>query len=487
MKKSIFGLLLVAEGLVMLVATLVALYYHYTHGEEDWKALAIGTALTLGCGLTAWRCFHGKHRNRRMLSRGDSFIIVALAWVIFSFFGMVPYLLYNVEGLSVTDAYFETMSGFTTFGGSMLSRPEDLPHGLLLWRALTQGLGGLGIIVISMAIIPAGEMKNTNIFMAEASVVSMDRLRPKIGATARRLLAVYLLFVITCFALYWAGPMGCFDAICYAMATVSTGGFGTHAAGLGYFQSAYLEWVAIIFMLCSSINFATFYYLSARNYHHVFKNEELVTFILTYVGFVALFCLMFALGANNVEISADHVGGQPVRASLFHVASILSTCSHTGQFHNYAAWGSSFWLATIAMKFIGGCTYSTSGGLKIARVIVFARMLINQFIQHLHPRAVLDIRFNGHVLSRNVVRAAVTFLFLHLGLIVLGIFLFSLMNISLTDSIDLTVSSLSDVGPNINFKALPLLAKWITIFYMLAGRLEFFTLLFLFMPRAWKQ
>ncbi len=471
----------------MLLATLCALYYHYTHGEEDWAALGFSTILTLSVGTFLWRRFHTDNRSERVFSRGDSFIVVALTWVIFSVFGMLPFVLYPGAEMGIVDAYFETMSGFTTFGASMFQHPEVLPHGLLLWRALTQAMGGLGIIVITMALIPAGEMKNTNIFVAEASVVSMDRLRPKIGATARRLLAIYLLFIVVCFALYWLGPMNLFDALCHALATVSTGGFSNYAAGLGYYQSAYVEWVTIVFMLLSSINYATYYYFSARNFRMVAKNEELQAFLFMYIGMVAAFCLMFTFGINGVDVQGAEVGGQPVRTAFFHVASMMSTCSHTGQFSNYAAWGIGFWMLTVVMKLIGGCTYSTSGGLKVARILIYMRSVINEFIQHLHPRAVLGVRINGHVLSENIVRRATNLLFIRLFLGLVGVFLLSLMDIGLQDSIDLIVSSLSNVGPNLDYRALPLVAKLLVCFYMVAGRLEIFTFLFLFLPRAWKQ
>ncbi len=480
-------MLLMMEGAVMLLATLCAVYYHFTLGEQDWAPLGLGTIVTLSVGTFMYRFFHTENRSERVFSRGDSFVVVALTWVIFSAFGMLPFVLYPAADIGVVDAYFETMSGFTTFGASMFLHPEVLPHGLLLWRALTQAMGGLGIIVITMALIPAGEMKNTNIFVAEASVVSMDRLRPKIGATARRLLAVYLLFIVACFALYWAGPMGVFDALCHALATVSTGGFSNYGAGIGHFQSAYVEWVTIVFMLLSSINYATYYYFSARNFRMVARNEELQTFLYMYIGMVAVFCLMFTFGINGVDVQGAEVGGQPVRTAFFHVASMMSTCSHTGQFSNYVAWGTSFWMLTVVMKLIGGCTYSTSGGLKVARILLFVRSVVNEFIQHLHPRAVLGVRINGHVLSDGIVRRATNFLFIHLFLVLVGVFLLLLMDIGLQDSIDLIVSSLSNVGPNLDYRALPLAAKLLVCFYMVAGRLEIFTFLFLFLPRAWKN
>ncbi len=480
-------MLLVLEGLFMLLATLCAVFFCMCRGEQDWKALAVSTALTLVVGLCIWREFQVKDATKRKLTRGDSFVIVAFTWVIFSAFGMLPFVLYDGLRLSPIDAYFETMSGFTTFGVSLMPNLDNQPHGLLLWRSMTQWMGGLGIVVFSIALLPMGEMRNSNVFMAEASAMSMDRLRPRIGATARRLLSVYLSFTVICSVLYLLGPMNWFDAVCHGLTTVSTGGFSNYAAGLGHYRSAYVEYVAVVFMLLSAINFTAYYYLSVRQYRMLRKNEEVRYFLLLFFVFAVVFVLMFCLGNYPANQDVPAVFTERLRAGIFHVASTLSTCSNVGQYNNYAVWGTPFVAATILMKLIGGCTYSTAGGLKVGRMILYVRLVVNEFLLHLHPRAMVNVRVNGRVLADGVVRRAVAFLMIYIAMTFAGIFIFSLLGFDFAQSTDLVVSSLSNVGPDIDYRSMHTLVKALLCFYMLAGRLEIFTILFLFMPRAWKR
>lgn len=487
MKKRIFGTLLMLEGVFMLLATLVALYGRIKYGEDDWIVLAASAGLTLGVGACIKRFFHTKSTGTQMMTRGDSLVIVALTWVVFSFFGSFPYIFYHGLALSPIDAWFETMSGFTTFGVTVINDVEHLPHGILLWRSLTQWMGGLGILAFSMALFSSGEMRNSNMFMAEASAISMDRLRPKIGATARRLLIIYLLFTISCTLLYWIGPMNAFDALNHGLTTISTGGFSTHNAGLGYFQSAYVEYVAVVFMLLSATNFTTFYYISVRQFTVLKKSEELHWFLLLFMGFVAFFIVLFTIGGFPVDNEIPATFSDRLRTAVFHVGTTLSTCSNVGQYSDYALWGAPFLGATILMKVIGGCTYSTAGGMKVGRMLIFARSVINEFRLHLHPHAVVGVRISRHILPDSLVHRAVAFMMMYLFMAIIGILAFAIMGYDLPTSTDIIVSSLSNVGPNMDAAGMHAAAKLILSFYMLAGRLEIFTLLFLFMPKAWKQ
>lgn len=487
MKKRIFGMLLMLEGVFMLLATLVALYGRIKYGEEDWIALAASTGLTLGVGAFIKRFFHTKSTGTQMMTRGDSLVIVALTWVVFSFFGSIPYILYHGLALSPINAWFETMSGFTTFGVTVINDVEHLPHGILLWRSLTQWMGGLGILAFSMALFSSGEMRNSNMFMAEASAISMDRLRPKIGATARRLLIIYLLFTISCTLLYWIGPMNAFDALNHGLTTISTGGFSTHNAGLGYFQSAYVEYVAVAFMLLSATNFTTFYYISVRQFSVLKKSEEVHWFLLLFMGFVAFFIVLFTIGGFPADSEIPATFSDRLRTAVFHVSTTLSTCSNVGQYSDYTLWGAPFLGATILMKAIGCCTYSTGGGMKVGRMLIFARSVINEFRLHLHPHAVVGVRISRHILPDSLVHRAVAFMMMYLFMAIIGILAFAIMGYDLPTSTDIIVSSLSNVGPNMDAAGMHGVAKLILSFYMLAGRLEIFTLLFLFMPKAWKQ
>lgn len=488
MKKHIFGMLLMLEGAFMLLATLVALWCHFKLGEDDWMALAATTLLTFSVGGFLKNLFQKKSKRAQMMTRGDSLIIVALSWVVFSFFGSLPYILYVGLALNPVDAWFETMSGFTTFGVSVIGDLENMPHGILLWRSLTQWIGGLGILAFSMALFSSGEMRNSNMFMAEASVISTDRMRPKIGSMARRLLMIYVLFTAACIACYWFGPMDMFDAVNHGLTTISTGGFSTHQAGIGYFQSAYVEYVAVVFMLLSAMNFTSYYFLSTRQHGIFRKSEELHWFLLLFLGFTAFFVMLLTFGDAPSDGGIPATFGERLRAGVFHAATTISTCSNTGQYcSDYASWGASFWGATIVMKLIGGCTYSTSGGLKVGRMIIFARTIINEFRLHLHPHAIVGVRVSGHILPDNLVHRAMSFMMMYLFLSIVGILIFTILGYDLPTSTDIIVSSLSDVGPNLDSASMSAPAKLILSFYMLAGRLEIFTLLFLFMPRAWKR
>jgi len=497
MKKRIFGMLIIMEALFILGVLLVSLYYHHCYGEEDWKAFAITSGLTMFCGVLLYFMGRKKEGERRIVTKGDSFIVVSLTWVIFSIFGMLPFLLYPGLEIDVTSAFFETMSGFTTTGATILNNIDSLPHGLLLWRSLTQWMGGLGIVVFSFALIPVVEMKNANMYQAEVTGISLDRLKPKISATARRLLVIYLLFSLACAVMFWIGPMNLFDAINHSMTTIATGGYSTHTASMGYFHSAYIEYVAAFFMLVASINFSLYYYASIRRGSVLTRNDELQTFLLVVVGAVAVFSLLFAFAPvhhHNPESLLPTDGGNILRAAVFHVTTTISSSGFQGQYFDYVGWGASFWMPTVVIMAIGSCAGSTAGGIKIVRLIIYFKCVINEFLLHLHPRAVVSVRLNGKVVPVPLVRRALAYIIMYTMLSVLGIVAFTLMGIDVDSAIGACISSLSNVGPGTgqfgpasNFASVPVLGKWILSFYMLVGRLEIFTVLFLFMPSAWKQ
>lgn len=272
MKTKIFGLLILMESLFMLLTCGVSYYYKITEGDDDLTAFSITTAVTFMAGFLLY--MRGRRCPKTFFSRKDNFLMVSMVWIVFSFFGMFPFLIYGTVD-NVASAYFEAMSGFTTTGASVLNNIDEQPHGILFWRSLTQWLGGLGIVVFSFALIPVYELKNANMFSAEVTGLSLDKLRPKIGDTARRLLSIYILLTVVCFVAYWLGNMDVYDSVCYSMSTIATGGFGTHQASMAFFSSPYLEYVCSFFMIVSSINFSLFYYFSIGRSNVFFKNEEL--------------------------------------------------------------------------------------------------------------------------------------------------------------------------------------------------------------------
>ena len=270
MKKSIFGILIMMESLFLGFSFIVALFC----GESGWKVF-LGTAV-FAFVLGSIFKYLGEREHSVRFTRADSFLVVALSWIIFSLIGMVPFLL--IAKMDLPSAFFETMSGFTTTGATCIDEIDTLPRSLLFWRAITQWIGGLGIVVFSFALIPVYEFRNSNMYSAEVTGLSLDKLRPKIGATARRMLFIYLFLTSACAFMYWIGPMNLYDAICHSFTTIATGGFSTHTASMAYFHSSYIEYVASVFMLVSSVNFSLYYYLSIKRSNAFFKNEELRAF-----------------------------------------------------------------------------------------------------------------------------------------------------------------------------------------------------------------
>ncbi len=489
-------MLLMMESLFMAVVLVCAVYCHFAYGDTDWPAFLITTVLTFVFGFCLWSYDRGNNKTK-ILTKGDCFTVVALTWAIFSLFGMLPFLIYEGLGIDIAGAYFETMSGFTTTGATVLSNIDTLPHGILLWRSLTQWMGGLGIVVFSFALIPVAGMKNANIYQAEATGISLDRLKPKISATARRLLLIYMFLTATCALMYWLGPMNLFDAVNHGMTTLATGGYGTHSASLGYFHSAYVEYVAAVFMFLASVNFSLYYYMTIRRMRTFFHNEELRVFLYIFVGSVVLFCLLFFfLPSRGSEAAALLPKGvaDVVRTSVFHVASIISTSGFQGECFDYVAWGPAFWMLSLLIMAVGSCAGSTSGGIKVVRVIIYVKALVNEFLLHLHPHAVLSVRINGRVLSDERVSRVLSFIVLYMILVAVGIFAFTLMGVDVDSAFGACISALSNIGPATgvfgpacNFANAPVLGKWLLSFYMLVGRLEIFTVLFIFMPRAWRH
>ncbi len=497
MKKKIFGLLILMESLFLFLTTCVSLYYRETVGDDDFAPFATTTLLTFVVGgvLYLW----GRRDYDTEFSRKDSFLVVALVWVVFSTFGMIPFLMQGtVDGLS--DAFFEAMSGFTTTGASILTNIDDQPHGILFWRCLSHWMGGLGIIVFSFALIPVYELRNTNMFSAEVTGLSVDKLRPKIGDTARRLLLIYVLLTGICFGAFLLGKMDAFDAICYAMSTIATGGFANHQASLSFFGSAYLEYVCVLFMLVSGVNFSLYYYYSIGKEKVFSRNEEFHWYVRIVASAVVLFVILFYSVRHLLPADVEAQSYLPTdfestfRTSLFHVTSIITTTGFQSRYFDYVAWGAPFLVPTLVLMIMGSCAGSTSGGVKIIRIIVCLKDAVNEFKLQLHPRAVIPVRLSGSVLPENKVLRALAFLFLYFLLVVIGTMLFTVMGVDLETSFGTAISALSNIGPGIgstgpaeSFAHLPAAGKWVCSLFMLVGRLEIFTVLFLFLPEFWKQ
>ena len=488
MKKSIFGILIMMESLFLGISLLVACI----HGEACWKVFLETASFTFALGFIFK--YLGEREKAARFTRSDSYLVVALSWVIFSLIGMIPFLV--IAKMDLPSAFFETMSGFTTTGATCISDIDSLPRSLLFWRAITQWIGGLGIVVFSFALIPVYEFRNSNIYSAEVTGLSLDKLRPKIGATARRMLLIYMFLTFLCAFLYWIGPMDLYDAFCHSFTTIATGGFSTHTKSIAFFHSSYIEYVACIFMLASSVNFSLYYYLSIKRSNTLFKNEEFRTFFaiiaIAVVGFMLLF--YFAPVPTTAEGTLPVGLEETFRSALFHVSSVMTSTGFAAQKFDYVAWGASFWMPTVVIMAIGACAGSTAGGIKVIRVLICVKSVLKEFVLQLHPRAVIGVRISGRIVPDERVRRALAFVFLYFILVVIAMLCYSLLGADVDTALGSSISMLSNVGPATgatgpasNFANVPAAGKWLMSAYMLIGRLEIFTILFLFMPSFWKE
>ena len=448
--------------------------------------------ITLSIGK--WKARHASEDQSKYFSRADSFMVVTLTWVLFSLIGMIPYMM--LAGMSIEDAMFEAMSGFTTTGASVISDIDGLSHGLKFWRCITQWMGGLGIVVFTFALVPTGEMRNNKIFSAETSGIGMDKLSPKIATTARRLMMIYLVLTIVCALFYYAGPMNAFDAICHSFTTTATGGFSTRTASIAYYNSPYIEYVAAVFMFLSSLNFGMFYYAIIRRWDIIRSNEELNAFVKIVLTAVVVFVLLFNFASHASESLHTLPMGleEQFRSALFHVTSIISSTGYAAMKFDYVSWGDVYLIPTIMLMIIGSCAGSTAGGIKVVRFVVALKAIRNEFIKQLHPRAVLSVSLGGRVMENEKVRRTLCFFVIYAIMIMLAISVMTLLGMDFTTAFGSSISALSNIGPGAgltgpasNYSIVHPAIKWLMSFYMLVGRLEIYTVLFLFMPSFYKK
>ena len=500
MKVRIIGFLLLFEALFMLMASLVALYYFYRCGDGDVLALTVSTIITAISGfilISAGRNTKSKKSNKEEIENfeiKDSFFIVTATWIVFALFGMLPFLL-NGTVNNVADAFFEAMSGFTTTGSTILNNIDEQPHGILFWRSLMQWLGGLGIIVLFLSIMPALNHKSNKVMMfsAEMSGIGIKKLHPKMMMTARKLLGIYIVLTILCSLMYKLGPMNTFDAICHGMTTMSSGGFSTHQTSIGFYNSPYIEYVASFFMLASGINFSLYYFLFTGQGKLFRENEELRWYLGSVIALTVIIVLMFYYSPmlntvlTNPESFPDSFGNI-VRTSLFHVSSIItSTCYQANNF-DYDLWGGLFLIPTFIMMASGACAGSTSGGIKIIREVIATKSINNIFRQLLHPNALFSVKVSNEVINENTTRRTINFLILFFMIFVLGTLLLIISGSSLQEAMFNCISALGNsgpgigsTGPSLSFSELSNSGKWVMSILMLVGRLEIYTVLVTFL------
>ncbi|MDR2824129.1 MAG: TrkH family potassium uptake protein [Prevotellaceae bacterium] len=476
---KILGALALLESIFLLVSSVAALYFSEKEATYFFFSFAVAVVLGLA-GVTV-----GRH-SAAQIGKREGTAVVTLTWLVFSFIGMLPYWVSgNIPNF--TDAFFETISGFTTTGASILTDVEIMPKSILLWRSLTHWVGGLGIIVISLAILPIFGFTGSQLFSAEVTGISKEKIHPKISGTAKRLLFIYLGFTVAQTLLMWRCGMSVFDAVCNSLSTVSTGGFSTKNTSISYWHSPAIEWIVIVFMTASGINFSLYYFLFKGKIRKFFKNEEM----RVYLSIMAISTILVTISLMNINDLTFRTINDTFRNALFTVSSLMTT---TGFYSvDYSNWVTVGFLLLL-LTFIGGSAGSTSGGLKVIRILLVFKYCYYEFKRILHPNAVFPVRYNGRGVKEQVITRMLAYVLLFIIISLLGSAVLCLGGLGFEEAISAMVSSLGNVGPGLgklgpidNYSAITTFSKWFLSFAMLIGRLELFTVLLIFTPAFWKK
>ncbi len=473
----ITGIVLVVIGVSMLPSILVSVIYD---GSDIYMPFIYTMIVTVVLGLSLSKFF--THDSFRLKVR-DGFLIVSLCWIISCFVGAVPFMVTGAIP-DMADAFFESCSGFSTTGSSILSDIEALPMGLLFWRSFTHWIGGLGILVITIALMPSLGIGGQNIAVSETPGPALDKITPKMSDTAKTLLIIYMLFTVLETILLMAGGMNLFDALIHTFGTVGTGGFSNYNASIAHFDSTYIRIVITAFMFLCGVNFNLFYFSVKRGPKIFWDDSEFKLYLFFYMV-IGLF--LFAV----LTISRTYTSfGEAAVDSAFQTASILTTTGYASA--DYESWPMVCQMAILLLMFMGGCSSSTSGGIKIVRIYVILQLIRRGVSTRLHPNVVENIKLNGKNMPSDTVSAIANHMFLYIAMIFVGAFIIAFENTDLMTCFSSVITCLGNIGPGFgsigpteNFGALSDLSKYLLSFYMIAGRLELYTLFILLTPKFW--
>ena len=474
----IVGILLFIEAAFLLGSVGVSVFY----GEDIVKPLLYSFGIIASVALILVTFCKG---GERAISRKDGYVVVSLCWIVFSLFGTLPYMLTDSIPC-FTDAFFETMSGFTTTGATILQDIEVLPRSILFWRMMTHWVGGLGIVFFTVAVFPIFGLNDMNLFSAESVGPMRAKLHPRISVTARWILTIYLALTVICSVSLRIAGMDWFDAVCHAMSTIATGGFSTKQASIAAFNSPAIENVITFFMFVSGVNLSLLYLA-------IFKARPMTLFrdteFKTYFSIAAVFSVVVGAG---LFFTSDLDAAEALRVSMFQVVSLQTTTGFATA--NYAVWMPLLWLLLCALMFIGACSGSTSGAMKCARISILFKVMWNEFKRIVHPNAVIPVRVAGKIVPSNVQSAILAYTVIYIFMLIVGLMVNTGFGLDFIDAFGLSVSSVGNVGPALghygpmdSFASLPAFVKWFSAFQMLVGRLEFFAVLLLLTPVFWKR
>lgn len=474
--SNVLGVLLIIIGFLMFAC----IPFGYLDGYRDVEALIYGGLITVVVGSISWIY---KFKSSASINKREGYLIVALGWISMSVFGLLPYYLSN-QDIGFSNALFETVSGLTTTGATIFTDIESLPKVILVWRSLTQWIGGMGIIVLTIAIFPLLGIGGIELFVAEAPGPTSDKIHPRIQETAKRLWFIYVgLTFLLFFILIFAGMTG-FDAINHALTTMATGGFSTKNASMAAFAPRF-HYIIMFFMFLAGTNYTVIYYGLKGKFKNVWGSEEFRVYVIFLFVFIFIVsCILILNNGGEVEPS--------IRNAAFQIISLITTTGYITD--DYTKWGVGLTMVMFVTLFIGANAGSTSGGIKIIRHILLFKNSILEFKRLLHPRALIRTKINKKLVEGKILTHVLVFLLLYLLLFIFGTVAICGLGVDFTSALGAAATSLGNVGPGIgnvgpvdNFEWLSAPVKFVLTFLMLLGRLELFTILILFTPYFWKK
>lgn len=475
---NVLGFLLLLTGGLMLSGIPFSIYY----GDNDVLILLFSGSGTVLIGFITWLIT--RKNLIREVGKREGYLVVTLGWLLMSVFGSFPFF-FSGYIPSFTDAFFETVSGFTTTGASILNNIEALPHGLLFWRSMTHWIGGMGIIVLSIAILPLLGIGGMQLYQAEVAGPSKDKLHPRIQETAKRLWAIYVIFTGAETILLVFGGMSLFDALCHSFGTLASGGFSTKNQSVAYYQSPFIEYVIIIFMFIAGTNFSLHYLALKGKVLNYFKDSEFRFYFLMVIFLVIASSVYLII---NQEQSIE----SSFRDTAFSIISILSSTGFATV--DYQIWAPFFTEVFLILLLFGACAGSTSGGVKMVRYQLLLKNSLLELKRLIHPQAVIPVRQNGKAVQPDIIAKIGAFVLLYLFIFGIGSVILAITGLDSTSAMGSVAACLANIGPGLNvtgpvsnYSSISDLGKWVLGFIMLLGRLEIFTILILFSPSFWKK
>ncbi|WP_101758681.1 TrkH family potassium uptake protein [Oceanicoccus sp. KOV_DT_Chl] len=474
----ILGMLLMVFSLTLLIPILVSLWY----GDGAYPAFLLSFAITVISGAVMWMPVA---KQKADLRTRDGFLITSLFWAVLGLFGALPFALTSEPDLSISDAVFESLSGLTTTGATVITGLDYLPKSILFYRQQLQWLGGIGIIVIAVAILPMLGVGGMQLYRAETpGPVKDSKLTPRITETAKALFFIYVLLTASCALAYWLAGMTLFDAICHAFSTIAIGGFSTHDASMGYFNSPTIMLIACLYMIIAGINFAMhFHAIRQRKYQHYRRDSETRFFVYTIAG-ASVIVASYLILSNSYSINEGLLHG------LFQTISIATTAGFATA--EFSSWPSFLPFLLLTLSFMGGCGGSTGGGMKAVRIMLIAKQGVREMSQLIHPNAIIPLKVGNRRVEAKVVSAVWSFFAVYTFAFFVILFLLMATGLDYVTAFSAVVASINNLGPGLgdvasHYGNINDPAKWILCFSMLLGRLEVFTLLVLFTPAFWRQ